>query len=323
MNKKKYCLVTGGAGFIGGHIVETLLHQGYRVRSLDLQPLTETQAKKLQPFLADQLDVVQGDLRDPRVCEDVTKSIDYIFHQAAAISVPESIQKPEFYVENNVMGTLNLFRAAVKNKCKRVIQASSAAVYGATEVLPTTERQPLAPQSPYAICKCSCEHYGKMFSAEYGLSVVSLRYFNVFGPRQNPHSQYAAAIPSFIQTILENQSPIVFGDGEQTRDFIYIDDVVNANIKACFNDKSEIPSIINVGSGTQTSINALIQKITSLCKRDVTINYAEQRSGDLKHSVADIELAKTFLGYNNTVSIDDALVRTITFYKDQSSLLGN
>jgi nucleoside-diphosphate-sugar epimerase len=304
-------LVTGGAGFIGSHIVEELIKRGIRVRVID--NLSTGRREKLQ-HLMNEIEFVEGDIRDIPVVNRVMKGVHVVLHQAAIASVPQSIQDPKETTESNLNGTLHLLMAARDVGVRRVVYASSCAVYGDVPILPKVEDALPAPLSPYAAAKLAGEYYCRVFYQVYGLKTVCLRYFNVFGPRQDPHSLYAAVIPKFITLAVANKSLIVYGDGKQSRDFSFIEDVVQANLLACETDEA-VGEIFNIGSGKKTSINQLVEELRKIFKADLRMAYGEPSPGDVKHSVASIEKAKRLLGYEPAVAFRDGLRRTMEWYK--------
>jgi len=305
-------LVTGGAGFIGSHIVEKLIEMNVKVRVVD--NLSTGDFANIQPFLG-QIEFICGDLADYQVALKATDGIDYILHQAAIPSVPRSIDDPIATNNSMVTATLNLFCAAKENKSiKRIVQASSSAIYGSTRDLPIREETTPNPVSPYAVAKLAQENYGKVFYDAYGLEVISLRYFNVFGPRQNVLSLYAAAIPKFISQIVKNESPTIFGDGETTRDFVYIDNVVSANLLACHADWRGTAEAVNIGGNDRMSLNRLVENINKLLSKNIKPVYEGEKPGDIKHSFADINKANSLLGYNVEISTLDGLQRCIEWH---------
>jgi UDP-glucose 4-epimerase len=303
-------LVTGGAGFIGSHLVTRFVQDGRRVRVFD--NLSSGSERNLS-HLDGRFEFFRGDLRNPDDCRKACRDVRIIFHEAAVPSVPRSVDDPQTSHDVNVTGTFNLLMAARDAGCKRVVYAASSSAYGETEVSP--KREDIAPQplSPYAVGKLIGEHYCSVFTKCYGLETVSLRYFNVFGPRQNPHSQYAAAIPAFITHILKGESPTVYGDGEQTRDFTHIDNVVHANVLAAGAAKTAGQSV-NIGYGRRVSINGVIAKINELLGKNVRPKYVDPRPGDVRHSLADISRARSVLGYEPVVSFEDGLRRCIEWF---------
>ena len=306
-------LVTGGAGFIGSHISGELLNRGEEVRVLD--NFLTGKKENLAPFLAD-IDLIEGDIRDLEMCRKAVKGIDYILHQAALPSVPRSISDPLTSNEINITGTLNVLIAAHEHGVQNFVLASSSSVYGDDPRLPKKVGQEGIPLSPYALNKLAGEKYCQIFSQIHGLPTVSLRYFNVFGPRQDPFSQYAAVIPLFITKMLKQEQPTIFGDGEQSRDFSYISNVVDANILASL-AKNVSGEIMNVACGASATVNALVDNINALLKSEIRASYAEPRPGDVRHSHADILKTEKLLNYKPTVTFSVGLERTITWYRNQ------
>ena len=308
-------LVTGGAGFIGSHLVEALLKQGHTVRILDnLSHGRLDNLSFLDHYPSDQYTWINGDIRDASCCVHAMQGVDYVLHQAALGSVPKSIEFPLDYHDNNVTGTLNVLLAARDHGVKRVVQASSSAIYGDSLALPKIETMTPAPLSPYALSKLTCEYYASMMQSVYHFPVVSLRYFNVFGPRQDPNSQYAAVIPKFVTAWLHNSSPVIHSDGEQTRDFTYIDNVVQANIHACFSDERSAGQVYNIGNGVNTSVNQLATTIQTLLGKDQSPVYEPARPGDVRDSLAAIERAQAEIGYEPTVQLAEGLQKTVAWY---------
>jgi len=304
-------LVTGGAGFIGSHIVEELVERGERVRAID--NLSTGKIENISAFL-EKIDFLKGDLTDIEVAKKAVKDIDYILHQAAIPSVPRSINDPISSNSTNVAGTLNLLVAAKEAKVRRIVIASSSSVYGDSEVLPKSEDMKTNPLSPYAVTKLVEELYGSVFYKIYGLETVSLRYFNVFGPRQDPTSQYSAVIPKFITRMLEGKSPIIFGDGERSRDFTYVKNVVNANVLAASSPKIGHGEVINIACGNRITLNELVNKIKEIIGTNIKPEYTAPRLGDVKHSLADINRAKKLLSYIVEVPFIEGLKATIDWY---------
>jgi len=304
-------LVTGGAGFIGAHLVERLVADGQNVRVLD--NFCTGKRANLEPFAA-RIEIVEGDLRRPEDCRTACDGVDFVFHEGAVPSVPKSVADPVTSHQANVDGTFNLLMAARNAKCKRVIYAASSSAYGDQPELPKRETACPSPLSPYAVNKLVGEHYMTAFFRCYGLETISLRYFNVFGPRQDPKSQYAAAIPAFVSAILKDEPPTIFGDGEQTRDFTYIDNVVHANLLAAGAARTE-GQVVNVACGERITVNRIIQLINELLGRQVAPSYVDPRPGDVKHSLAAIEQARTILGYEPIVTFEEGLRRAIDWYK--------
>jgi len=321
---RKY-LVTGGAGFIGSNLTEYLLKEGHFVRVLDNfsngKPENLAFVSEI-PGATERFELIRGDIRDYDVCLRACEGMDYVLHQAALGSVPRSINDPDTYQQVNSTGTLNMLRAAAEAKVKRLVYAASSSAYGDVDKeKPTPKREDMAPAplSPYAVTKLTGEYYCQIFPSLYGLETVVLRYFNVFGPRQDPHSQYAAVIPKFITALLKGESPTIFGDGEQSRDFTYVENVVRANIAACEADKA-VGEVINIACGSNISINALFKLIASLIGSDVEPIYAPPRPGDVRHSLADISKAKALLGLREVVDLREGLERTIAWYREQMGL---
>lgn len=307
-------LVTGGAGFIGSHIAEVLAARGDEITILD--NLSSGKVENiLQIGMADNIRFIQGSVTDYSLLRSVCEDIDGIFHQAAQVSVQRSIENPLETHAVNATGTLQLLLAARECGISHMVCASTAAVYGNRPELPKTEGMEPDPLSPYAASKLAVEEYGKVFSALYGMKVASLRYFNVFGPRQDPGSAYAAAIPKFITQIRDGKPPVVFGDGEQTRDFVYVKDVVRANIMAM---ERHAAGVYNIARGERTSINRLITLLAGIMGREVTPIYADQKTGDVKHSVADVSQAERSFGFVSEYPISDALSETIDWFVGQT-----
>lgn len=299
-----WALVTGGAGFIGSHIARKLLDLGYSVRVLD-----NFSTGKMENIddLKDRIEIVRGDIRDIDTVKNAMKNIDYVFHQAAFVSVPRSLENPETAADINIKGTLNILVCARDSNVKRLIFASSSSIYGDSPALPKKESMPPNPISPYALSKLECEEWCELFQRVYGLETVGLRYFNVFGPNQNPNSEYAAVIPKFIKSVLSNKPPTIYGDGTQTRDFTYVKDVTDANLLAL----KGRPGTYNIGSGKKISINMLLDMINKIAGKSLEPVYAEPRPGDIEHSLADISLAGKGLGYNPGSDLEQGLRETM------------
>jgi UDP-glucose 4-epimerase len=306
-------LVTGGAGFIGSHIAEELVKRGYSVRIVD--NFLTGKEDNIASFL-DGIELIRGDIRDLKLCHEAVKDVDYVLHQAALPSVPRSVEDPLLTNAINIEGTLNVLLASRETSVKKVVFASSSSVYGDDEHLPKKEGLEGNPLSPYAVSKYTGEKYCQVFSEIYGLPTVSLRYFNVFGPRQDPFSEYAAVIPNFIMRILADKAPIIHGDGEQSRDFTYVANVVEANLQAAL--VSDVSGqVFNLGNGIRTTVNDLAQTLTELIKKDIEPVHEEERPGDVRHSFADISKAEALLDYTPRVSLKDGLLRTIECFRDQ------
>lgn len=307
------CLVTGGAGFIGSHLTEELLHRGHEVRVLD--NLLTGYTKNLAHFKDNPMfEFIEGSVTDADVVDDATQNIDVIFHHAARVSVPESLEKPAQYHETNATGTLVLLEAARRNHVKKFINVSSSAVYGDTETFPISEKNPIQPHSTYAITKYLQEHYCKMYSKHFGLQTASFRYFNVYGPRQDPKSAYAAAIPKFFLKIQEGNAPVIFGDGKQTRDFVYVKDVVSANIKAMEKD-GLAGEVFNISGGQRINIHELATKILKMTGTSGEPEFSAKRPGDIVHSYADISYAKSELGWIPEWNLDEGLKATKEWFQ--------
>ncbi|OQX88355.1 dTDP-glucose 4,6-dehydratase [candidate division KSB1 bacterium 4484_87] len=298
-------LVTGGAGFIGSHIVENF-HETDEVIVLD--NLRSGFKKNIEPF---NVKFVHGSVTDALLVKKITKGVDYIFHLAALVSVPESMAAAPLTVSINVNGTLNLLEAAREHGVKKIVLSSSAAIYGDNPVVPKVETMLPEPKSPYAITKLDGEYYFKMYSEEFGVPTVCLRYFNVFGPRQDPNSQYAAAVPIFIDRALKNKDIIIYGDGEQTRDFIFVKDIVKANAFVAQNPEAN--GVYNVARGGRITINELAKKIISITGSKSSIRYAAERAGDVKHSQADVSRLRS-LGISPDFDLEEGLKATIEFF---------
>ncbi len=308
-------LVTGGAGFIGSNLTEALLKKGNRVRVLD----NFSSGKKENLIFNERyltLEMIEGDIRDLALCQKSMEGIDYVFHQAALASVPQSVEDPLTTNGVNVEGTLNILLAARDEGVKRLIYASSCAVYGDDPRLPKREGMVSVPLSPYALQKYIGEHYHRLFSQLYDLETVSLRYFNVFGPKQDPGSVYSAVIPRFIDALVYDRSPIVFGDGEQSRDFVYVDNVVQANLLA-MSAKHLQGEVINIGCGKKTSLNRLLDVLKEILGSKVSAIYQKAQKGDIKESLADIQKGKEILNYEPQVEIEIGLKMTVEYFKRQ------
>ncbi|MDP2689283.1 MAG: SDR family oxidoreductase [Deltaproteobacteria bacterium] len=307
-------LVTGGAGFIGSNLCERLVKEGNRVRLLD--NLSTGKEENLKDFI-DDVEFIRGDLRDLSVVEKAVKGVEYLIHLGALGSVPRSVEDPSTTHEVNVTGTLNVLLAARNAHVKRVVYASSSSVYGNTPVLPKREEMLPTPLSPYAVSKLSGEYYCQVFYKVYGLETVAMRYFNVFGKRQDPNSQYAAVIPRFITSLMKNERPTIYGDGEQTRDFTFVEDCNQANIKACF--AGNCPGLsFNVGYGSRHSINEVYEKINKWVGSDVKPLYAPPREGDVRHSLASLERNKKILSFEPEFNINTGFERTVKWYLQKS-----
>ena len=310
-------LVTGGAGFIGSNLTEALLKQGHRVRVLD-----DFSTGKRENLLYDEtypsLEMVEGDIRDLAVCQKAMKGIEHVFHQAALPSVQRSVEDPLGSNAVNAGGTLNILFAAREETVKRVIYASSSSIYGDTPTLPKLEEMPANPLSPYALQKYIGEQYCRLFYQLYGLETVSLRYFNIFGPKQDPNSIYSAVIPKFIDALLQGSPPIIFGDGEQSRDFTYIENVVQGNLLAMSAEHLH-GEAINIACAERTSLNQLVNILKKILGSKLSPVYEEPRKGDVRHSLADIRKGKEILNYEPKVGIEMGLKKTVEFFQKQNA----
>jgi UDP-glucose 4-epimerase len=307
-------LVTGGAGFIGSHLTDRLLADGGRVRVLDNFSSGTSKNLAEAARAGDRLEVIEGDLRDLATVERAARGASVIFHQAAMRSVPRSVADPLGANDNNVTGTLNVLEAARRASVPRVVYASSSSVYGDRPELPKREDQPPSPISPYAVSKAAGELYGRVWSKIYGVETIGLRYFNVFGPRQDPRSEYAIVIPRFIYWALRSEPLEVHGDGEQSRDFTYIDNVVHANVLA-----ARAPGVggevFNVACGERTSLLALVERLERMLGRKLERRHTPERAGDVRHTLADVSHAKRRLGYEPLVAFDEGFRRTVEYFR--------
>ncbi len=306
--ENKNILITGGLGFIGSHIADNLLDNN---KVVILDNLSTGNINNLKNPNHENLKIVKDDIRNTNL-DELTSNIDYIFHLAAMASVPLSIDKPVECNDINVNATVKLLTSAVKNDVEKIIFSSSSAVYGQNENMPLKETEQPLPKSPYAASKASCELYLKSFYDSYGLNYTSLRYFNVFGPKQDKNSQYAAVIPNFISALLEGEQPIIYGDGEQTRDFIYVNDVVKANINAA---ESNFNGIINVASGKKISIKQLYDIVKTTLNSKVEPKYLPTRQGDIKHSLADVTNMKKINFKADSTNFEIQLQETVNWFK--------
>ena len=306
-------LVTGGGGFIGSHLVERLVRDGHRVRVID--NFTTGHRRNLSPFL-DDIELVEGDLQSYERASAAVRGCEIVLHQAAMPSVPRSVQDPLTSNAANVIGTLNVLLAARDSGVRRVVFASSSAAYGSVPDLPKREDLPTLPISPYAVAKLASEGYCRSFTEVYGLETVALRYFNVFGARQDPLSQYAAVIPNFITGALRGESPTIFGDGEQSRDFTYIDNVVEGNILAMSAPGVVAGRAYNVACGDRITLNELVATIGRVLGKTIEPRYEAPRPGDVKHSMADTTRAREDFGYEVVVPFEDGLARTVRYYTE-------
>ncbi|MCA9561840.1 MAG: SDR family oxidoreductase [Myxococcales bacterium] len=305
-------IVTGGAGFIGSHIIDALLELGHEVVVLD--DLSTGLLSNLD-HVKTEVEFVKGDIRDAELCERLVKGVDWVFHQGALGSVPRSIEAPMLTHEVNVTGTLNMLEAARKGGASRFVFAASSSAYGDTPTLPKIETMKPNPLSPYAASKLAAEHYLESYWHIYQLPTIGLRYFNIFGPRQRPDGPYAAVIPLFVDRIRRELPCQIHGDGGQTRDFTYVANAVQANIKAAQSSEPAFGKIFNVATGERISVNTLHAEIAkAVGKPNAVVEYVEPRVGDVRDSLADIELARTLLGYEPEVMLSEGLVKTIATF---------
>lgn len=307
-------LVTGGAGFIGSNLCEAILKLGYKVRCLD--NLSTGKMSNINEFFSyEGFEFIEGDITNIDVCLYACKGVDFVLHQAAWGSVPRSIEMPINYNLNNISGTLNMMEAARISIVKKFVYASSSSVYGDSPVLPQKEGEEGHLLSPYALTKKTDEEYGKLYKSLYGIDTYGLRYFNVFGKRQNVEGSYAAVIPLFIKTLMEGKPPVIHGDGMQSRDFTFIENVIEANLKACKACSSVAGSVFNIAYGSKTSLIDVYYKIAEELNIKIEPILGPSRVGDIKHSNADIGLARQALGYNPSFSFEDGLKHAIEWYK--------
>jgi nucleoside-diphosphate-sugar epimerase len=309
--EKKY-LVTGGGGFIGSHIVEELLKRGESVRVLD--DFSTGRRENLSGFKGD-VELIEGDIRDKDMIKRAMAGIKIVFHQAAVPSVPRSIREPDYTHDVNVNGTFRLLLAARDEGVDRFVFASSSSVYGDTPKLPKVEDMPTSPLSPYAVQKLMGEYYTRIFYGVYGLPTVCLRYFNIFGPRQDPNSEYSAVIPRFIKRMIDKSSPIIYGDGTQSRDFTHVSNAVNANLLATMGDRC-LGDVMNISTGERIDVNTLAGDLGDIMDFDMEPIHEPERAGDVKHSLGDITKAKRLLGYEVITDFREGLSATVDFYLD-------
>ncbi|MGN0930296.1 MAG: SDR family oxidoreductase [Thermoguttaceae bacterium] len=308
-------LVTGGAGFIGSNLAEALLKKGVAVRVLD--DLSTGFMANIEPFLSNErFEFVEGDVKDLSVCEEACKGVDYVMHEAAWGSVPRSIERPLFYCANNIQGTLNMFEGARRaGTVKTFVCASSSSVYGDDANLPKREGCEGKLLSPYAVTKKALEDWGRQYALHYGLKTVMLRYFNVFGRRQSPNGAYAAVIPRFIKTLLSGERPTIHGDGLQSRDFTYVENVVEANLKACFAPNEASGEAFNIAFGESAHLIDVYYAITKALGLDVEPLFDPPRAGDIRHSLADVGKARRLLGYAPDYSLERGLQEALEWYR--------
>lgn len=312
-------LVTGGGGFIGSNLVEELLKRGCRVRVLD--NFSTGKLENIREFLSNEnFQLIEGDIRDLEKCEECCQGIDFVLHQAAWGSVPRSIKEPLLYEDINIKGTLNIFKAALDNKVKRVVYASSSSVYGNSTIIPKKEGEEGGVLSPYALTKRVNEEYARLFYELYGLETVGLRYFNVFGKKQDSKSSYAAVIPKFITALWKDESPIIYGSGNQYRDFTAVENVIQANLKASVAPKGACGKVFNIACGNEITINELLKNISSIMNKPFSTIYQEERKGDVLYSKGDIHRAFEYIGYEPLIDVNTGLINTIKWYKTQLTM---
>ncbi len=307
-------LVTGGAGFIGSNLVAELVEQGKWVRVLD--NFSTGQRRNLLPFL-DKIEVIEGDIRSYHIVRQAMEGVDFVLHQAALPSVPRSVRDPITSNEVNVVGTLNVLQAAREAGVRRLVYASSSSIYGNSDTLPKQEAMCPRPLSPYAIAKLAGEQYCRAFRYLYGFETVCLRYFNVYGPRQDPTSQYAAVVPRFITALLNNEPLTVYGDGSQSRDFTFVNNVVEANLRACIAPDMG-GGLFNVACGQRYTLLELIDELVAITGQEAQVRHTAARSGDVAHSQADITQAGIYLDYKPNFGLSEGLERTVAWFRGHS-----
>ncbi|MEZ3433412.1 MAG: SDR family oxidoreductase [Lachnospiraceae bacterium] len=308
-------LVTGGAGFIGSNLCEAILNLGYRVRCLD-DLSTGSQANVDMFVNNSNYAFIKGDIKELDICMKACEGVDYVLNQAAWGSVPRSIEMPLFYCANNIQGTLNMLEAARQNKVKKFVYASSSSVYGDEPHLPKKEGHEGNLLSPYAVSKRADEEWAKQYTKHYGLDTYGMRYFNVFGRRQDPNGAYAAVIPKFIKQLLNNEQPTINGDGKQSRDFTYIENVIEANLKACLAESDAAGQAFNIAYGGRESLIDIYYTLTKALGKEIEPNFGPDRAGDIKHSNADITKARELLGYDPEYDFAKGLNEAIAWYKE-------
>ncbi len=309
-------LVTGGAGFIGSNLVEAILNMGYRVRCLD--DLSTGKEEHVRMFLENpRYEFIKGDVKDLSVCIKACENVDFVLHQAAWGSVPRSVEMPVFYCANNILGTVNMLEASVLGKVKKFVYASSSSVYGDEVVLPKREGKEGNLLSPYALTKACDEEWARQYNMHYRLETYGLRYFNVFGKRQDPNGVYAAVIPKFIKQLINGEHPVINGDGKQSRDFTYVENVVEANLKACLAPSEASGQVYNIAYGGREYLIDVYNSICSALGKHISPTYAPERVGDIKHSNADISKAKELLGYSPEYDFDTGIKEAIQWYVSQ------
>lgn len=308
-------LVTGGAGFIGSNLCEAILRMGHRVRCLD--NLSTGKQENVDLFADDaNYEFTLGDIRDLNVCMTATDGVDYVLHQAAWGSVPRSVEYPLVYEEINIRGSLNMMEASRRNGVQKFIYASSSSVYGDAPALPKREGHEGSLLSPYAVTKSAVEKYGHLYTRLYGLDTYGLRYFNVFGPRQDPDGAYAAAIPRFVRQLLDDEAPMIYGDGTQSRDFTYIENVIEANLKACLAGHEAAGETFNIAYGGREYLIDMCRQLADALGKQIEPVFGPERPGEIKHSNADVTKARELLGYDPGYSFADGIRLAILWYKE-------
>ena len=312
-------LITGGAGFIGANLTETLLQNEQVTKLRVLDNLATGHLKNIDSFLSHaKFEFIEGDIRNYETCVQACSGMNAVSHQAALGSVPRSIKDPLTTNDVNITGTLNIFTAAKESGIKRVVYAASSSTYGDHPGLPKVEDKIGSPLSPYAVTKYVAELYAKVYANVYGIEVIGLRYFNVFGPKQDPNGAYAAVIPLFMKAVLDNEPPLINGDGETSRDFTYVGNAVHANVQALFTNNTEaLNHVYNIAFGERTTLNELFETIKSIGGSDLAAQYGPERAGDVRHSLADISKAKTLLQYNPEVSVREGLKTAFAWYRER------
>lgn len=313
--KESVFLVTGGAGFIGSNLCEAILTLGYQVRCLD--DLSNGKPENVNIFMGHpNYTFIKGDIRDLATCMQACEGIDYVLHQAAWGSVPRSIEMPLFYCSNNIQGTLNMLEAAKQNHVKKFVYASSSSVYGDEQTLPKVEGREGNLLSPYALTKRCDEEWAKQYTKYYGLATIGMRYFNVFGRRQDPNGAYAAVIPKFLKQLINNERPTIHGDGKQSRDFTYIENVIEANLKACLAPDEASGKAYNIAYGGREFLIDIYYTLTHALGKNIEPIFGPERLGDIKHSNADISMARKLLDYNPEYDFAKGLAESISWYKE-------
>lgn len=314
-HKESVFLVTGCAGFIGSNLVEALLKKGHTVRGLD--DLSNGHKENIEPFLNNErFSFIEGSIIEEDVCEEATIGVDFVLHQAAWGSVPRSIEMPQYYEKVNVQGTINMMEASLKNGVKKFVYASSSSVYGDEPTLPKKEGREGKVLSPYALTKKINEEYGRLYANLYGLDTYGLRYFNVFGRRQDPNGAYAAVIPKFLKQLINGEQPTINGDGKQSRDFTYIENVIEANLKACKATSDVAGEAFNIAYGGREFLIDIYYHLTKALNKEIEPYFGPERAGDIKHSNADISKAKEMIGYHPVWSFKRGIEEAINWYKE-------